>query len=197
MQRRRKKRLIQMSTLILVLLALTEMCFARCLNNTHRDYGQSEKALDSLAITPDSLTAFMKSADMTFHIVKPYLYNESDTIMSCDSLVGHAVERRIKEIEDSIIDKFRACFTDTLKYQSDYYPIKQTFYPHVIVELNKEDNKMWLLISFGTEEIMFMKRNGTYKKYQMENWKSILRSVTAIVPNDEYLNSINQYHNEQ
>jgi len=109
-----------------------------------------------------------------------------DSINGRDSIFKYEIKKDVgflKKVEKEILSFI---VSDRDWYIRNYAPVRQPFHPNITLEFITKKKSVFMLISFGTEEVAIVDKVGQFKFYQMRNKRQMARWASMIFPDEEY-----------
>jgi len=147
-----------------------------------------------VAVRDSSTVIFSDSIDsIVLNVSKIRLYDMASFVASSDSttdkhdrLFNYTVKKNMGLLKKGQKDILHFIISDKNWYIKDYAPIRQPFHPNIAMEFIYKRSKVFMFVSFGTEEIGIATSDGKFKFYLMRDKRPMVRWTTMMFPEEEY-----------
>ena len=175
---------IYAALLFLLLVGLTSCSYLR------KSCGQNAQIsvinADLPVILNDSVTHIINEADEV-RVYATYAFIEAhDSLTVCDTLLNYKIKESVGQLQNREREILKFVITDSNWITDKYAPVKQQFYPDIIIEFISKQAKAYLLLSFGSEEVWACDTSGEMKSYRMVSKRNLARWASLIFPDEEY-----------
>lgn len=134
----------------------------------------------------DSINHIISGPDKVY-LYETYDFIEAhDTTAACDSIFNYKIKNSGRRLNDKECELLEFIITDPSWITARYTPVRQSFYPNIILEFSKSHQKAYLLLSFGSEEVGACGMSGDMKRYRMIGMRNLARWASIILPEEEY-----------
>lgn len=146
----------------------------------------SDKVQNLPVIYNDSINSIIRESDKV-RLYETYDFIEAhDTTAAGDSIFHYKIKNSGRQLNNKEREILEFIITDPAWILSCYAPVRQSFYPNIILEFSKKHQKAYLLLSFGSEEVEACDMSGNVKFYRMTGRRNLARWASIIIPEEEY-----------
>lgn len=178
MQYKRITGFITISTLLASCTLFKPSCLTTLTNHINTD--------SASVIYNDSVDSIFLNANQVRIYDMASLIISQDSTKQRDSLFNYEINENIGFLkkEEKAILKF--IISDKSWYIKKYAPIRQPFNPNIALEFTNHKHKVFMFVSFGTEEIAISDSEGNFKFYRMRDKYIMARWAYTAFPKEEY-----------
>lgn len=166
---------MRQSLYLFVLLMLSSCCIYKY-GQAEKDVSRCEDSLLSVSFRDYFCNSIVNANSIQFYETTPFVRSQDSIIKSPkDSLCGYPIKHSSNRISGKKVEMLKFLMTDTSNYVLYYSPVRQPFWPNVILELRAGKEKRYCMMSFGTHEMAISKDKNSFMYIWIRNSATLER----------------------
>lgn len=112
--------------------------------------------------------------------------NVQDSLEKHDRIFNYEIKKDMGVIGKKEKEVLSFIVSDKKWYIKDYAPIKHPFHPNIVLEFINKQARIYMFVSFATEEVAIATTNGQLRFYLMNAMRPIVRWTYMQFPEENY-----------